>query len=296
MSHVLIFTGQGSHRPGMGYNLYNEFPKVKSKFDDAESILGFDIKEIMFSDNEELLRKTKYAQIAIYLYSVCLFDILSPKIGEIKAVAGHSLGEFSALYSNKTYSFETGLRIVHARSKAMNICEEKYPGAMTAVIGIEKEKLDQICKLYSSQIANINSANQIVISGTTESVKKTSEYLTTLKIKSIPLKVSGAFHSNLMSEAKDSLKKIIDASEFSKPYIPIISNIDAQAKVEIDDIKYALIHQVDSPVLWYDSIFRLKSFSNSFVELGPKSVLSAMVKKIDNSLQTIHYNSYNDLI
>lgn len=296
MSHVLIFTGQGSHRPGMGYNLYNEFPNVKSKFDNAESILGFNIKEIMFSDNEELLRKTKYAQIAIYLYSVCLFDLLSPKIWEIKAVAGHSLGEFSALYSNQTYTFETGLRIVHARSKAMNICEENYPGAMSAVIGIEKEKLDQICKLYSSQIANINSVNQIVISGTTESVKKTSEHLNSLKIKSIPLKVSGAFHSNLMSDAKDSLKKIIEASEFFEPKIPVISNIDAKAKVEINEIKNALIHQVDSPVLWYDSVLRLKSFSNSFVEIGPKSVLSAMVKKIDNSLQTNHYNSYNDLI
>ena len=295
MDCCFIFSGQGSHRPGMGINLYRNSSIVKSKIDLADSLLGYKISEIMFDDNESVLKKTINAQVAIYIHSCILFDIIKDSKYNPVAVAGHSLGEFSALYANGTYSFEDGLEIVKTRAEAMHKCETSNKGKMSAVMGLSKEIISEVCNNSDTQVANINSDQQIVISGPDISVKKISNELKSLGAKRIiPLNVSGAFHSKLMSEAKSKLRDIITEKIFQTPYCPIVSNYDAKNRTNTDEIKHALIEQIDNTVLWLASVKQLGNINNNFVEIGPKKVLSGLIKKINESFHISSFNSYND--
>ena len=254
MGDCFIFSGQGSHRPGMGLKLYQHSTLAKDRIHLSNQILGYNISDIMFDDNESILRQTNYAQVAIYIYSCIIFDIIKDTNHIPAVVAGHSLGEFSALYANNTYTFETGLKIVDIRAKAMHKCEKNTEGKMSAVIGMSKEKISDICKGTDTQVANINSDQQVVISGSAESIQSISEKLKASGAKRIiTLPVSGAFHSKLMSDAKPELKKVISNATFNEPNIPIVSNYDATLRSNPDEIKKALIEQIDNPVLWLDS-------------------------------------------
>ena len=294
MKNCFIFSGQGSHRPGMSSNLYNTFQLAKDRIELSNNILGYDISEIMFSAEENVLRQTQYAQPAIFIHSTIIFDLIKDQ-KECVAVAGHSLGEFSALYANNFFDFETGLQIVDVRAKAMHECELNNPGKMSAVIGASIDKIQTICDSVDCQIANINSDSQIVISGSEESIDLASESLKTIGAKVIPLSVSGAFHSKLMSEAKNKLTDIINISRFNEVSSPIVSNFNAKPNRSIEEIKHALIEQIDSPVQWSKSIKSLGKLSNEFVEIGPKKVLSNIIKKIDDSLTITTYNSIENL-
>ena len=294
MKNCFIFSGQGSHRPGMSLNLYNTFQLAKERIELSNKILGYDISEIMFSAEENVLRQTQYAQPAIFIHSTIIFDLIKDQ-KECVAVAGHSLGEFSALYANNFFDFETGLQIVDVRAKAMHECEFNNPGKMSAVIGASIDKIQTICDSVDCQIANINSDSQIVISGSEESIDLASESLKTIGAKVIPLSVSGAFHSKLMSEAKNKLTDIINISRFNEVSSPIVSNFNARPNRSIEEIKHALIEQIDNPVQWSKSIKSLGELSNEFVEIGPKKVLSNIIKKIDDSLTITTYNSIENL-
>ena len=294
MKNCFIFSGQGSHRPGMSLNLYNTFQIAKDRIELSNKILGYDISEIMFSAEENVLRQTQYAQLAIFIHSTIIFDLIKDK-KECIAVAGHSLGEFSALYANNFFDFETGLQIVDVRAKAMHECELNNPGKMSAVIGTSIDKIQTICDSVDCQIANINSDSQIVISGSEESIDLASESLKKIGAKVIPLSVSGAFHSKLMYDAKNKLSDIINASRFNEVSFPIVSNFNAKPNSSIEEIKHALIEQIDNPVQWSKSIKSLRELSNKFVEIGPKKVLSNIIKKIDDSLIITSYNSIENL-
>ena len=294
MKNCFIFSGQGSHRPGMSSNLYNTFQLAKDRIELSNNILGYDISEIMFSAEENVLRQTQYAQPAIFIHSTIIFDLIKDQ-KECIAVAGHSLGEFSALYANNFFDFETGLQIVDVRAKAMHECELNNPGKMSAVIGASIDKIQTICDSVDCQIANINSDSQIVISGSEESIDLASESLKTIGAKVIPLSVSGAFHSKLMSEAKNKLTDIINISRFNEVSSPIVSNFNARPNRSTEEIKHALIEQIDNPVQWSKSIKSLGELSNNFVEIGPKKVLSNIIKKIDDSLAITTYNNIEDL-
>ncbi len=294
MNNCFIFSGQGSHRPGMSLNLYNTFQIAKDRIELSNKILGYDISEIMFSAQENVLRQTKYAQPAIFIHSTILFDLIKDQ-KECVAVAGHSLGEFSALYANNFFDFETGLKIVDVRARAMHECELNYPGKMSAVIGTSIDKIQSICDSVDCQIANINSDSQIVISGSEESIDLASKSLKNIGAKVIPLSVSGAFHSKLMSKAKNKLSDIINTSSFNEVYYPIVSNFNAKPNKSIEAIKHALIEQIDNPVQWSKSIKSLSKLSNEFLEIGPKKVLSNIIKKIDDSLTITTYNSIENL-
>ena len=294
MKNCFIFSGQGSHRPGMSLNLYNTFQLAKDRIELSNKILGYDISEIMFSAEENVLRQTQYAQPAIFIHSTIIFDLIKDQ-KECVAVAGHSLGEFSALYANNFFDFETGLQIVDVRAKAMHECELNNPGKMSAVIGASIDKIQTICDSVDCQIANINSDSQIVISGSEESIDLASESLKTIGAKVIPLCVGGAFHSKLMSEAKNKLTDIINISRFNEVSSPIVSNFNARPNRSTEEIKHALIEQIDNPVQWSKSIQLLGELSNNFVEIGPKKVLSNIIKKIDDSLTITAYNSIENL-
>lgn len=294
MKNCFIFSGQGSHRPGMSANLYKNSSLAKERIELSNKILGYSIADIMFSSDEEKLRNTQYAQVAIYIHSTIIFDLLSNKYN-LSIVAGHSLGEFSALYANKSYNFETGLKIVAVRAKAMAECEQQNLGKMSAVLGLSEEAIETICKKAGCQIANINSESQIVISGSDSSITYATEMLKKIGSKVIPLKVSGAFHSKLMSEAKPALYNTIHDSTFKKPICPIVSNYDGIARSEVNDIKNALIQQIDNPVQWLKSVHKLKEISSNFIEIGPKKVLGNIIKKIDDSLTITTYNSIENL-
>ena len=294
MKNCFIFSGQGSHRPGMSLNLYNTFQIAKDRIELSNKILGYDISEIMFSSEENVLRQTQYAQPAIFIHSTILFDLIKDQ-NECVAVAGHSLGEFSALYANNFFDFETGLKIVDVRARAMHECELNYPGKMSAVIGTSIDKIQSICDSVDCQIANINSDSQIVISGREESIDLASKSLKNIGAKVIPLSVSGAFHSKLMSEAKNKLSEIINTSSFNEVCYPVVSNFNAKPNRSIEAIKHALIEQIDNPVQWSKSIKSLSKLSSEFLEIGPKKVLSNIIKKIDDSLTITTYNSIENL-
>ena len=294
MKYCFIFSGQGSHRPGMSLNLYKTFQIAKDRIELSNKILEYDISEIMFSAEENILRQTQYAQLAIFIHSTIIFDLIKNQKGCV-AVAGHSLGEFSALYANNFFDFETGLQIVDVRAKAMHECELNNPGKMSAVIGASIDKIQTICDTVDCQIANINSDSQIVISGSEESIDLASESLKNIGSKVLPLSVSGAFHSKLMSDAKNKLSDIINTSRFNEVSFPIVSNFNAKPNRSIEEIKHALIEQIDNPVQWSKSIKSLSELSNEFIEIGPKKVLSNIIKKIDDSLTITTYNSIENL-
>ncbi|KGI59687.1 ACP S-malonyltransferase [Prevotella sp. S7 MS 2] len=287
---AFVFPGQGSQFVGMGKDLYDTNPLAKELFDKADEILGFKITDIMFAGTDEQLKETKVTQPVVFLHSVisalCLGDDFKPEM-----VAGHSLGEFSALVASGALSFEDGLRLVHTRALAMQKACEANPGTMAAIIGLADEKVEEVCKEVSTEgdiviPANYNCPGQLVISGNTEAINRACEALKAAGAKrALPLKVGGAFHSPLMKSAKEELQSAIEKTSFSTPKCPVYQNVDAKPYTSPEDIKNNLIAQLTSPVRWTASVQNMISDgATDFTECGPGKALQGMIGRIDKNV------------
>ncbi|MDO5105710.1 ACP S-malonyltransferase [Capnocytophaga sp.] len=279
-----IFPGQGAQFVGMGRDLYEKSNEAKKLFDAANQILGFDITKIMFEGSDDDLKQTKVTQPAIFLHSV----ILSKTLGESfqpQMVAGHSLGEFSALVANKTLSFENGLQLVYKRAMAMQKACELQPGTMAAVLGLEDAVVEEACKKIDGIVtpANYNCPGQLVISGELSAVEKACEAMKEAGAKrALILPVGGAFHSVLMKPAEEELAKAIENTPFNKPICPVYQNVTTTAVYNPNEIKKNLINQLTAPVKWTQSVQQMiKDGASEFIEVGPGKVLQGLVKKID---------------
>ena len=284
-----IFPGQGSQFPGMGVDLHNSSPLAKELFEKANNILGFPITETMFNGTEEDLKQTKVTQPAIFLHSV-IAAIVAKDSFDPKMVAGHSLGEFSALVANKTLLFEDGLKLVFQRAQAMQKACELQPSTMAAVIGLANEVVEQICNNIEDIVvpANYNCPGQIVISGSRTGIEKACKELQEAGARrAMVLNVGGAFHSPLMEPARVQLEDAIHATEFGKPLCPIFQNVTALPTSDPITIKENLVAQLTAPVKWTQTIENmLKDGASSFTEVGPGNVLKGLVKKVDRSIDT----------
>ncbi len=287
---AFVFPGQGSQFVGMAKDLYETSPLAKELFDKADEILGFKITDIMFAGTDEQLKETKVTQPAVFLHSVisalCLGDDFAPAM-----VAGHSLGEFSALVVSGALGFEDGLRLVAARANAMQKACEANPGTMAAIIGLSDEKVEEICAEVSKNgklviPANYNCPGQLVISGDVEAVNEACEKLKEAGAKrALPLKVGGAFHSPLMQPAKDELQKAIENTTISAPKCPVYQNVDAKPHTDAADIKANLIAQLTSPVRWTKSVQNMiADGADDFTECGPGKALQGMIGRIDKTV------------
>lgn len=286
--HAYVFPGQGAQFVGMGKDLYENFPKAKELFDQANEILGFNITDIIFNGTDEDLKQTKVTQPAVFLHSViraiCLGDDFKSEM-----VAGHSLGEFSALVAAGVLSFEDGLRLVSKRALAMQAACELQPSTMAAVLGLEDEKVVEVLKSITNEVvvaANFNCPGQLVISGSIAGVEQACEALKNAGAKrALPLKVGGAFHSPLMEPAREELAKAIEETNFSSPKCPIYQNVVAHAVTEPQEIKKNLIAQLTAPVRWTECVRAMISDGATlFTEVGPGTVLQGLIKKIDSSI------------
>lgn len=283
MKRAYVFPGQGSQFQGMGKELYESNTRAKELFDEADRILGFSISDIMFNGTDEDLRQTKVTQPAIFLHSVtsaiCLGDDFRPDM-----VAGHSLGEFSALTAIGCLSFEDGLRLVHARALAMQACGEKVPGSMAAIIALDDRTIEEICSQVEGIVVpvNFNSPGQVVISGEKDAVREACAKLKEAGAKrALPLAVGGAFHSPLMEPARKELAAAIEKATFLVPCCPIYQNIDALPHTDPAEIKSNLLYQMTTPVRWTDIVRNmLKDGADEFIECGPGTALSGMIKRI----------------
>ena len=258
MKKAYVFPGQGSQFPGMGKDLYENNPAAKLLFDEADAILGFSITDIMFNGTEEALKQTRVTQPAIFLHSVILASTIENFSPDM--VAGHSLGEFSALVANKTLSFKDGLQLVYKRAMAMQKACEIQPSTMAAVLGLADDIVERICNETEGVVvaANYNCPGQLVISGEIEAVNKACEALKAAGAKrALLLPVGGAFHSPLMEPARIELYEAINSTHFSNPVCPVYQNVTAQAVADPADIKNNLIAQLTAPVKWTQSVLQM---------------------------------------
>lgn len=288
MKKAYVFPGQGAQYTGMGKDLYDTNPTAREMFDKADTILGFKISEIMFSGTDEELKQTRVTQPAIFLHSVALAATLGEEFRP-DMVAGHSLGELSALTAAGALSFEDGLRLVAARAEAMQKACEVRPSTMAAVIALADEKVEEVCAGIDGVVvaANYNCPGQVVISGEMESVQAACVALKEAGAKrALPLNVSGAFHSPIMEPARAELQAAIEATEFHQPICPVYQNVDAQPHSNPDEIKQNLIAQLTSPVRWTQSVERMVADgATTFEELGPGQVLQGLIKKINKEVE-----------
>jgi [acyl-carrier-protein] S-malonyltransferase len=277
-----IFPGQGAQFTGMAKDIYDHNDKAKDLLDQANSILGFNITDIMFTGTAEELRQTKVTQPAIFLHSVAI--ALSSDSFKPDMVAGHSLGEFSALVSNKCLSFEDGLKLVYKRAIAMQEACESNPSTMAAILGLEDHVVEEICAGIPEVVvpANYNCTGQLVISGSLKGIEIACEKLKAAGAKrALPLQVGGAFHSPLMESAREELAEAIDGTSFSKPVCAVYQNVNALPATDVDHIKNNLIAQLTGPVRWTQSVQQMtKDGARIFIECGPGKVLQGLVKKI----------------
>lgn len=286
---VYIFPGQGAQFPGMGKELYEASPIAKERFEQANAILGFNIKDIMFGESAEALKQTQVTQPAIFLHSVILSELMGDRF-QPAAVAGHSLGEFSALVAAKALSFEDGLKLVHQRALAMQVACDEIPGTMAAVLGLEDQVIEEICAKTEGVVvaANYNCPGQLVISGEKKAIEAACEALKEAGARrALPLPVGGAFHSPLMEPAKTKLAAAIEATKIVSPICPVYQNVVAKGVTSAEEIKANLIAQLTAPVKWTQSVQQLiADGAKSFTEVGPGKVLQGLVKKIDRSAET----------
>lgn len=282
MKKAFVFPGQGAQFVGMGKDLYENSPEAKELFEKANEILGFRITDLMFEGTDEDLKQTKVTQPAIFLHSVILAKSLNEKPD---MVAGHSLGEFSALVANGTLSFEDGLRLVHARALAMQKACEANPSTMAAILGLPDETVENILAEIDDVVvpANYNCPGQIVISGSIEGINKACEQLKAAGAKrALPLKVGGAFHSPLMNPAKIELEAAINATEIHTPKCPVYQNVDALPHTDPAEIKANLVAQLTASVRWTQTVKNMiADGADEFTECGPGAVLQGLIKKID---------------
>lgn len=284
MKHAYIFPGQGAQFSGMGKTLYENNSLAKEYFEQANEILGFRITDIMFSGSDEDLKQTKVTQPAVFLHSVILFETTLDLIPNM--VAGHSLGEFSALVANKVLSFEDGLRLVAKRAEAMQKACEMNPSTMAAVLGLDDEVIEQTLATITEEVvvpANYNSPGQLVISGSIQGITLACEKLKAVGAKrALVLQVGGAFHSPLMQPAREELQEAIQNTHFNNPTCPIYQNVDAYPYIDPTMIKQNLINQLTSPVRWTQIVQKMSvNGATHFTEVGPGNVLQGLVKKIN---------------
>jgi len=283
---AFVFPGQGAQFVGMGKDLYDNSPLAKEMFEKANEILGFRITDLMFAGTDEDLKQTKVTQPAIFLHSVILAKVLGNEF-KPEMVAGHSLGEFSALVASGALSFEDGLRLVSARAQAMQKACEKEPSTMAAILGLEDEKVEEICKSIDEVVvcANYNCPSQLVISGSIKGIEIACEKLTAAGAKrALKLMVGGAFHSPLMEPARVELEAAINKTNFQKPICPIYQNVNASKVTDPEEIKRNLVAQLTAPVRWTQTVKNmLADGATSFVELGPGNVLQGLIKKVDRN-------------
>ena len=290
MIKAFVFPGQGAQFVGMGKDLYDKSSKAKDMFKKANNILKFKITDVMFEGSEDDLRQTKVTQPAIFLHSVILASLLEEF--DPTMVAGHSLGEFSALVANKVLGFEDGLRLVSKRAMAMQKACEAQPGTMAAVVGADEKMVESVCASINKNNmvvvpANYNSPSQIVISGSVEGVAAASEKLKEAGIKRVvPLSVGGAFHSPLMEPARIELAEAIKDTNFNQGICPIYQNVTGQSVNDPEIIKKNLIAQLTSPVLWTQTMSNiLANGVRTIVEVGPGTVLQGLFRKMDRNLE-----------
>lgn len=278
-----IFPGQGAQFTGMGKDLYDNSPTAKALFEQANEILGFRITDTMFTGSADALKQTNVTQPAIFIHSVVAAltnDNFAPQM-----VAGHSLGEFSSLVANKTLSFEDALRLVSKRASAMQRACELNPSTMAAILGLDDQKVEEICASIKEEVvvaANYNCPGQLVISGSMKGIDIACEKLKAAGAKrALPLQVGGAFHSPLMEPAREELAKAIEATSFHAPICPVYQNVNAKPSAVVAEIKQNLIAQLTSPVRWTQSVQNMVADgATTFIECGPGKVLQGLVKKI----------------
>lgn len=291
MKHAFVFPGQGSQYPGMGKEHYNNSAFAKKLFEQANEILGFRISDTMFSGTEDDLKQTNVTQPAVFLHSIIAFRTIDDAKPDM--VAGHSLGEFSALVANGTLSFESALQLVACRAKAMQKACEMNPSTMAAVLGLADEKAEAICTEVQKETgeivvpANYNCPGQLVISGTKKGIDIACERMKAAGAKrALVLPVGGAFHSPLMEPAREELKAAIESTDFHSPTCPIYQNVAAKAVFHKEEIKQNLIDQLTGPVRWTQSIqSMIADGASKFTEVGPGKVLQGLVAKIDKAME-----------
>jgi [acyl-carrier-protein] S-malonyltransferase len=285
-----VFPGQGSQFSGMGKDLYDSSNPAKELFEQANTVLGFRISDTMFAGTDEELKQTRITQPAIFIHSV-IKAIIAGESFKPDMVAGHSLGEFSALVANKTLSFEDGLRLVYQRAMAMQKACELQPSTMAAVLGLDDAKVEEVCAGITDDIvvaANYNCPGQLVISGTVSGINTACEKLKAAGAKrALVLPVGGAFHSPLMEPARIELESAINATHFSEPICPVYQNVTASAVSNVDEIRKNLVAQLTAPVKWTQSVQAMvRDGAKEFIECGPGNVLQGLVKKIEKEAIT----------
>ncbi len=301
MSNVaFVFPGQGSQYVGMGKDLFEQNEQAREMFKQADELLGVSLSKICFEGPEEELKQTKNTQPAIFLHSVILSKLLGKQ--DVAMVAGHSLGEYSALVYAGALSFEDGLKIVRLRGELMQRAGELQPGTMAAVVGLEPSVLESVCAEASIegivQCANFNSPGQIVISGSVSGVKKAMELAKARGAKLVKeLVVSGAFHSPLMEYAVEGLSRVLDVISINDATIPVYANVTAKPVTKATEIRQLLKDQLTKPVRWEESIKNMVADgAKKFVEVGPGKVLQGLVKRIDSSVEVSGVDKYSDII